>query len=84
MMAWSDPRAIAGILLKLYGRTFTEDLGIDAKVNEPSPFVLSSDQRIAVQHAHPSQHCVEVRPYPFRVRLDNAEEHGCKLLGATR
>ena len=33
----SNPRTTASILLKLYGRTFAEDLGIDAETNEPSP-----------------------------------------------
>lgn len=32
-----DPRDIAAALLKLYGRTFAEDLGIDATENEPAP-----------------------------------------------
>jgi len=32
-----NPRSIAGALLRLYGRTFAEDLGIDASGNKPSP-----------------------------------------------
>jgi hypothetical protein len=33
----SNPASTVRILLKLYGRTFAEDLGIDAATNEPSP-----------------------------------------------
>jgi hypothetical protein len=36
-MSRRNPRSVAAALLKLYGRTFAEDLGIDAKHNEPSP-----------------------------------------------
>jgi hypothetical protein len=36
-MARRDPLRIVAVLLKLHGRTFAEDLGIDAKRNEPSP-----------------------------------------------
>jgi hypothetical protein len=36
-MTKSDTREIVQILLKLYGRTFAEDLGICAKENQPSP-----------------------------------------------
>lgn len=32
-----DPATTVAILLKLHGRTFAEDLGIDARRNEPSP-----------------------------------------------
>jgi hypothetical protein len=35
-MRTSDPTTVR-TLLKLYGRTFAEDLGIDAETNEPSP-----------------------------------------------
>jgi len=36
-MAKPNPRSIAEALLKLYGRTFAEDIGIDANKNELSP-----------------------------------------------
>jgi hypothetical protein len=36
-MPRSDTREIARTLLKLYGRTFAEDLGIPAMENQPSP-----------------------------------------------
>jgi len=36
-MRTSNPTTIVRVLLKLYGRTFAEDLGIDAATNEPSP-----------------------------------------------
>ena len=36
-MIRSNQRSVVAALLKLYGRTFAEDLGIDAKQNEPSP-----------------------------------------------
>jgi len=32
-----NPRSVVAALLKLYGRTFAEDLSIDAEKNEPSP-----------------------------------------------
>jgi len=35
-MSSGDPRYIVNALLNLYGHTFAEDLGIDAKRNEPS------------------------------------------------
>ena len=36
-MSGPNPRSVACALLRLYGRTVAEDLGIDAKENEPSP-----------------------------------------------
>jgi hypothetical protein len=36
-MSGPDARNTAGILLKHYGRTFAEDLGIDAQANQPTP-----------------------------------------------
>ena len=36
-MRTSNPTSTVTTLLKLYGRTFAEDLGIDAEKNEPSP-----------------------------------------------
>lgn len=36
-MTHPDPKLTIKILLKRYGRTFAEELGIDAEANEPSP-----------------------------------------------
>ena len=36
-MAKPEPAKVVAALLKLYGRTFAEELGIDAKRNAPSP-----------------------------------------------
>jgi hypothetical protein len=36
-MTRSNATSTVRVLLKLYGRTFAEDLGIDAETNEPSP-----------------------------------------------
>ena len=36
-MAKPNPHSVANAVLKLYGRTFAEDIGIDASRNEPLP-----------------------------------------------